>query len=67
MSDVIESLEVERMFWLCWGMCPIAVVVIIFKVLLILCSVRTGQVVRWPFLTAFRSVYFVGLKIALYK
>jgi hypothetical protein len=64
MSDVIESLEAELMFLRRWCMCPIAVAGINLKCLLIACSVRPGEVVRWPVLTACRSADFVGLNIA---
>jgi hypothetical protein len=44
-----------------------AVAGVIFKCLLIACSVRPGQVMRWPFLIARRRVYFVGMNISLCK
>jgi hypothetical protein len=46
MSEVIESLKVEQMFLRRWFMCPIAVAGVIFKCLLISCSVSPGQVAR---------------------
>jgi hypothetical protein len=65
MSDVIEFLEVDKIFLCRWFMCPIAVAGVIFKCLLIACSVKPSQVVRWLLLTACRSVDIVGLNIAL--
>jgi hypothetical protein len=48
-------------------MCPIAVSGVIFKYLLIACSIRPGQVMRWPFLTSCRRADLVGLNMALCK
>jgi hypothetical protein len=48
-------------------MCPMAVAGIILKCLLIVCSVIPGQVMRRPFLTAYKRAGFVGLNIALYN
>jgi hypothetical protein len=65
MSDVIGVFEVDLMFWHLWFMCPIAVAGVSFKYVLIAFSVRPGQVMRCPFLTACNKEDFVGLNRVL--
>jgi hypothetical protein len=67
MAAVIGILEVDPMFWHLLFMCPIAVAGVSFKCLLIASSVRPGQVMRCPFLTACNNADFVGLNRALCK
>jgi hypothetical protein len=65
MSDVIGALEVDLMFWRLLFMCPIEVAGVSFKCLLIDFSVRPGQIMRCPLLTACNKADFVGLNRAL--
>jgi hypothetical protein len=67
MSDAIGALEVDLMFWSLLFMCPIVVAGVRFKCLLIAFSVRPGQVMRCPFLTACNKADVVGLNRALCK
>jgi hypothetical protein len=63
----VEAFEVERMFWRRWFMWPMAVAGVSFKCLLMASSVRPGQVIRCPYLTAYNIAAFVGLNKALCK
>jgi hypothetical protein len=70
-SDVgwsaIGVLEVYLMFWRRWFMWPMAVAGVSSKCLLIAPSVRPGQVIRCPSLTARNIADVVGLNRALCK
>jgi hypothetical protein len=55
------------MFWRRWFMWPMAVAGVSFKCLLIAYSVKLGQVIRCPYLTACNIAAFVGLNKALCK
>jgi hypothetical protein len=61
------SFEVDRMFWRLWFIWPMAVAGVSFKCLLIASSVKPGQVIRCPSLTACNIADFVGLNKALCK
>jgi hypothetical protein len=52
---------VDRMFWCRWFIWPMAVAGVSFKCLLIASSVKPGQVIRCPSLTACNRADFVGL------
>jgi hypothetical protein len=64
---VIGDFEVDLMFWSCWFIWPMAVAGVSFKCLLIASSVKPGQVIRCPSLTACNIADFVGLNRALCK
>jgi hypothetical protein len=55
------------MLWRRWFMWPMAVAGVSFKCLLMACSVKPGQVIRCPFLTACNIADFVRLNKALCK
>jgi hypothetical protein len=61
------AFEVDHMFWRRWFICPMAVAGVSFKCLLIASSVKPGQVIRCPYLTAYNIADFVGLNKALCK
>jgi hypothetical protein len=61
------AFEVDRMFWRLWFIWPMAVAGVSFNFLLIASSVKPGQVIRRPSLTACNIADFVGLSRALCK
>jgi hypothetical protein len=61
------AFEADRIFWRRWFIWPMAVAGVSFKCLLIASSVKPGQVIRCPSLTACNSAHFVGLNKALCK
>jgi hypothetical protein len=65
--SAIGVFEVDLKFWRRWFIWPMAVAGVSLKCLLIASSVRPGQVIRCPSLTARNIVDFVGLNRALCK
>jgi hypothetical protein len=61
------AFEVDRMFCRRWFIWTMAVVGVSFKCLLIAPSVKPGQVIICPSLTAYNIADFVGLNKALCK
>jgi hypothetical protein len=59
--------EVDLMFWRLWFLWPMAVAGVSSKCLLIASSVKPGQLIRCPSLTACYIEDFVGLNRALCK
>jgi hypothetical protein len=65
--SVIGVFEVDLMFWRRWFIGTMVVAGVSFKCLLISSSVRPGQVIRCPSLTACNISDVVGLNRALCK
>jgi hypothetical protein len=63
----IGAFEVDSMFWRRWFIWHMAVARVSFKCLLIVSSIKRGQVIRFPSLTACYIADFVGLNKALCK
>jgi hypothetical protein len=65
--SAIGVFEADLMFWRRWFIWPMAMAGVSFKCLLIASSVRLGQVIRCPSLTACNIADFVGLNRDLCK
>jgi hypothetical protein len=63
----VDAFKVDRMFWGRWLIWTMAVAGISFKCLLTVSSVRPGQVIRCPSLTACNIAAFVRLNKVLCK
>jgi hypothetical protein len=63
----IGAFEVDRMFWRRWFIWPMAVAGVSLKCFFIASSVKPGQVIRCPSLTACNIADFVGMNRALCK
>jgi hypothetical protein len=61
------AFEVDTMCWRLWFIWPMAVAGVSFKCVLIASSVKPGQVIKCPSLTACNIADLVGLNRALWK
>jgi hypothetical protein len=63
----IDAFEVDYILWRRWLMWPMVVSGVSFKCLLMASSVKPGQVIICPYLTACNIAAFVGLNKAFCK